>query len=110
MKIEPDSVIWMYPGGAKSDLIYENRLEAFLCAYENRLVDEYIECQLHLNEKENPWWLGRLQCIESDVLYFKECGIIFDKVFEVMDHMPRYKDMSKISQENYRKICGEPVV
>lgn len=110
MKIIDDSPIWTYPGGATSGILYENRFEIFLKAYEERLVDEYIECQLHLNEKEDHWWLGNLHRIQMEVMYMEECGIIFDKVIDLKNHMPFYKDMSKISQINYRKICGEPVV
>jgi hypothetical protein len=92
MKIEPDSVIWMYPGGAKSDLIYENRFEAFLFTYEERLVDEYLKCQAHLNLETTDslalsWWLGSQERIEMEVEYLKKCGIIFDKVFDAIDHM-----------------------
>jgi len=118
MKVDEHSQLWTYPGGAHSEALHEFRFETFLYAHEEYLVDEYIECQLQLNmcepqdcqfpDAKLQWWLGRQGQIEDEVAYFKEeYGITFDKIFNVMGCVPRYKDMSKRSQENYRRIIGE---
>ncbi|MCJ7425189.1 hypothetical protein MUP01_13115 [Candidatus Bathyarchaeota archaeon] len=120
MKVDPNSKLWTYPGGAHSEALHEFRLEAFLNAHEEYLVDEYIEAQLQLNrcgpqdcqfpDAKLNWWLGRQEQIEDEVAYFREAyNITLDKVFEVMECIPHYKDMSRKSQENYRRINGIPI-
>jgi len=120
MKIDPKSKLWTYPGGAHSEALHEFRLEAFLNAHEEYLVDEYIEAQLQLNRCEPQdgqypdakltWWLGRQEQIEDEVLYIKNAyDIDFDKVIALFVYLPRYEDMSKKSQENYRRIIGTSI-
>lgn len=93
--------------------------ESMLKEYEQYLVDEYIECQLHLNmcgpqDCQHPdaklnWWLGRQEQIEDIALYMSEkYGIEFDKLFHVFNNPLMYKDMSEKSKENYRRIIGRP--
>lgn len=116
MKLSPNSPLWIYPGGATSDLLFRNRFETFLYRYEDHLVDEYIECQLHLNTSDMSdvydrdsasWWLGSKQRIEMEVAFFeREYKITFDKVREVMMYLPKYQDMSAHSQTIYQSIMG----
>jgi hypothetical protein len=117
MKVDSNSKLWTCSGGATSDALRTFRFEALLYSHEEYLVDEYIESVLQLNrctpnDCQNPdarlnWWLGRQEQIEDEVAYFKEAyNITLDKVFAVMEYIPRYQDMSKKSQENYRRIIG----
>ena len=120
MKVDPNSKLWTCSGGATSDALRTFRFEALLYAHEEYLVDEYIESALQLNrctpnDCQNPdarlnWWLGRQEQIEDEVAYFKEAyNITLDKVFEVMECIPRYENMSRKSQENYRRIIGNSI-
>jgi len=120
MIVDPNSNLWTCSGGATSDVLKEFRFEALLYAHEEYLVDEYIESALQLNrctpydcqcpDAKLNWWLGRQEQIEDEVAYFKEMyDITFDKVFEVMECIPHYEDMSKRSQENYRRIIGTSI-
>ena len=120
MIVDPNSKLWTCSGGATSEALRTFRFEALLYAHEEYLVDEYIESALQLNrcgphdcqypDAKATWWLGRQEQIEDEVAYFKEAyNITLDKVFEVMECIPRYEDMSKKSQENYRRIIGNHI-
>jgi hypothetical protein len=118
VKVDPNSKLWTCSGGATSDALKEFRFEALLYAHEEYLVDEYIECQLHLNmcgpqdcqfpDAKLHWWLGRQEQIEDEAAYFEEeYNIMFDKLRKVIESPLMYKDMSLKSKENYRRIIGE---
>jgi hypothetical protein len=115
MKLDPNSPLWVYPGGAMSDLLFKNRLETFLFEYEDHLVDEYIECRLHI-DIFNPEsdtietaerWVGSAMQIRKEVKYLHETyGITLDKVFEVFDSFPKYDDMSDKCKDVYNTLMG----
>jgi hypothetical protein len=93
--------------------------EMLLNVYENRLIEEYIECMIHINFEDNPdvkypreklqWWLGSLERMEMESAFFNErFGVEFDELRKVMDKgIPRFDDMSKKLQEIYTSLNGE---
>jgi hypothetical protein len=117
MIISYKSKFYRMPSDPRSQPVWFD-YEAMLRRHEEYLIDEYIECQLHLNmcgpqncqfpDAKLHWWLGRQEQIEDDALYMKEnYGVEFDKLFHVCNHSLRYDDMSEKSKENYRRIIGE---
>ena len=95
--------------------------EMLLNVYEQRLIEEYIECMLHINFSDNPnveypdaklqWWLGSLVRIEMESAFFNErFGVEFDALRKIMDGgIPRFEDMSKELQEIYTRLYGDCV-
>jgi hypothetical protein len=93
--------------------------EMLLNVYENRLIEEYIECMLHINYADDPiveypdaklqWWLGSLERIQMESAFFNErFGVEFDQLRKVMDDgIPRFDDMSKNLQEIYTRLYGD---
>lgn len=93
--------------------------EMLLSVYENRLIEEYIECMLHINFVDNSnvefpkeklqWWLGSLERIEMESAFFNQrFGVEFDALCEVMEKgIPKFEDMSKELQDIYTQLNGE---
>lgn len=117
MIIDYKSKFYRVPGNPKTQPAWFD-YESMLKEHEQYLIDEYIECQLHLNRCEPQdcqfpdaklnWWLGRQEQIEDNALYMKEkYGVEFDRLFHVCNYPVKYEDMSDKSKENYRRIIGE---
>jgi hypothetical protein len=93
--------------------------EMLLNVYENRLIEEYIECMLHLNFVDNSnvefpkeklqWWLGSLERIEMESAFFNErFGVEFNELHKVMDKgIPKMDDMTPRCKEIYMSLLGE---
>ena len=93
--------------------------EMLLNVYENRLIEEYIECMLHINYKDNSnigypkeqlqWWLGSLERIEMESAFFNErFGVEFDELHKVMDKgIPKMEDMTPNCKAIYMRLMGE---
>jgi hypothetical protein len=108
MKINPNSPLWAYPG-EHVDMIFQKRFDACLQEYEDRLTDEYVECQIHINELDPSgqhiqWWVGSKDRIKMETAFFEEAYGVFDSFL-------KYTDMSAHCQEIYRNVTGhgEPV-
>jgi|WetSurMetagenome_2_1015567.scaffolds.fasta_scaffold92490_7 hypothetical protein len=93
--------------------------ESMLTECEQYLIDEYIECQLHLNmcgpqdcqcpDAKLNWWLGRQEQIEDISIYMSDkYGVEFDKFYNTCNYPLMYENMSEKSKENYRRIIGRP--
>ena len=117
MKISHKSKCWKEPVDKRQVPTFNH--EMLLSVYENRLIEEYIECQLHINFADNlnvehpkeklQWWLGSLERIEMESAFFNErFGIEFDELRKIMDGgIPRFDDMSKNLQEIYTRLYGD---
>lgn len=93
--------------------------EMLLSVYENRLIEEYIECMLHVNFADNSnvqypkeklqWWLGSLERIEMESAFFNErFGVEFDELRKVMDKgIPKMDDMTPKCKQIYISLSGE---
>lgn len=118
MQISHKSKCWKPPVDKRNGVPTFN-YEMLLNVYEKRLIDEYIECMLHINYKDNSnigypkeqlqWWLGSLERIEMESAFFNErFGVEFGELCKVMDRgIPKFNDMSKELQAIYMRLHGE---
>jgi hypothetical protein len=111
MQISHKSKCWKEPVDKRQVPTFN--YEMLLNVYENRLIEEYIECMLHINFSDNPdveypdaklqWWLGSLERIEMESAFFNgRFGIEFDQLRKVMDRrIPKIDDMTPKCKEIY---------
>lgn len=117
LQISYKSKCWKEPVDGRN--IPTFNYEMLLNIYENRLIEECIECQLHINFADNPdikypieklqWWFGSLERIEMESAFFNErFGVEFDKLRKVMDNgIPRMEDMTPRCKRIYMSLLGE---
>jgi hypothetical protein len=117
MQISYKSKCWKEPVDKRNVPTFN--YEMLLNVYEIRLIEEYIECQLHINFADNPnveypkeklqWWLGSLERIEMESAFFNErFGIEFNELRKVMDNgIPKFENLSKSLQEIYTSLLGD---
>jgi len=115
MQISHKSKCWKEPVDKRQVPTFN--YEMLLNVYENRLIEEYIECQLYINNLKNvdylnhhlQWLLGSLERIEMESAFFNgRFGIEFDELRKIMDSgIPRFDDMSKHLQTIYIRLNGD---
>lgn len=106
MKIDPNSSFWINNS-------YEE-VKNMLELYEKHLMDEYVECQIHINAHDPDivgaqgnlqWWIGNKDRILMEIWYVKVAyGVTFDKVIAASNSLPKYEDMSEYCQKVWRRL------
>ena len=115
MQISWKSKCWKEPVDKRQVPTFNH--EMLLSVYENRLIEEYIECRLYINadisvdylKHHLHWWRGSLERIEMESTFFNEkFGVEFDQLRKVMDGgIPKFDDMSKHLQTIYIRLNGD---